>query len=548
MSKINLDHKLDLTPEQLKKIARYEMTFRGILPESGADSVYMLGDTGYFFSLEDLTAALRSLQTVNPTIYDFDEYWLHPILCLSDAFHLNEARGLYIGIDDTPEELRGYDGLFVRDYQYFDDIWTTLSEACVSHGEDMHLADVIAFDEIFSDLARYADNKGKPLEEWVFSEKEMMNYIRSFQEDPRVANASEKELRLCRKMVESLIEADYNLALSIKGYACYGGSRLYDCDWPASRDCITRLYEKTEDPQYANTLGYIYYYGRCTGGIPEYDKAFHFFEIAAANGLYEGMYKLADMYRHGYGCKESPRTASSLYKMVYDNCYAHYMNDEDVPFADAALRMGNVYAGGIGVEQDPRPAYYYYLQADYAARRRAEKSDFFGNAAVVIRIQKAMEKAKAEIHNGYFGRYFDYASPFLFEQLASGRFKCQITRKQKENGEWSLTASRISSRSCPEPEYILVTIPQLELCARTKEAAMTTVDAEDIWFAQDADCIRYDFCCWSNEERHYEFYYDDQLTGWIRCDRFRVFAKTPEPAHGRSFSSPCGQAPENMIE
>jgi TPR repeat protein len=70
---------------------------------------------------------------------------------------------------------------------------------------------------------------------------------------------------------------------------------------------MIRLFELTDNPQYANTLGYIYYYGRCNNGVPEYDQAFYYFSYAAANGLYEGMYKLADLFWHGYGCKKAPK-------------------------------------------------------------------------------------------------------------------------------------------------------------------------------------------------------------------------------------------------
>ena len=48
--------------------------------------------------------------------------------------------------------------------------------------------------------------------------------------------------------------------------------------------------------------------------------------------------------------------------------------------------MGNVYAKGIDEDVDPAAAYYYYVQADYAARLRAQKNDFFGNTTVVINV------------------------------------------------------------------------------------------------------------------------------------------------------------------
>ena len=201
------------------------------------------------------------------------------------------------------------------------------------------------------------------------------------------------------------------------GNACYGGNSLYPCDWNTSRDCMIRLFEKKDDPQYANTLGYIYYYGRCNGGVPEYDKAFHYFGIAAANGLYEGMYKLADMYRHGYGCSKSMRTARNLYGMVYEDSLKHFLKGKNASFADAALRMGNVYAKGIDEEPDPTVAWYYYVQADYAAKIRAKDSDFFGNTTVVINIQKALEEMQEQLPEDYLQEHMEYPVPCCQQPL-----------------------------------------------------------------------------------------------------------------------------------
>lgn len=354
--------------------------------------------------------------------------------------------------------------------------------------------------------------QGKPIEKRIFSREEMEDYISCFEDDQFVKEADDKQLAMARKFTDQLCDEGSGLALYIKGYACYGGNRLYPCDWKMSRDCITRLFEKEDDPVYANTLGYIYYYGRCSGGVPEYEKAFHYFEISAANGMYEGMYKLADMYRHGYACKQSSRTARALYEMVYAESFKAFLKGEHANFADAALRMGNVYAKGIDEETDPVAAYFFYVQADYAARLRAKEDDFFGNTTVVINVRKALEETRTQLSEDFFKDHMDYEIPEFFSQLTEENNRCELRKIVRADGHTELTAKRIPTRSVPEPENILITIPELTFCKRTKEASFTVEDPARIWFKDDRDSVRFDYCDWNDEEGRFEFYYDDELT------------------------------------
>ena len=294
------ENKITLTTAQMQQIARYEITFRDII----ADAPFCEGDITcqevYSFTLEDLYYAVKALKAADPTVKDFGEYWFGPITKLSAGFDLDRACGDTEDCDDVPESMKGYPVLKVSDSRYFSDLWWELESAWQEYEDEKHLSGILDFDGIIADLERYFGNKGKMIEDRVFSDEEMKDYIRLFEDDDFVKEAEEEELALARRFIDALCGKDCGLALHIKGYACYGGNRLYPCDWAVSRDCMIRLFEKYDNPQYANTLGYIYYYGRCSGGVPEYDKAFHYFGIAAANGLYEGMYKLADMYAHGY--------------------------------------------------------------------------------------------------------------------------------------------------------------------------------------------------------------------------------------------------------
>lgn len=529
------DNKITLSTARMRQIARYEITFKDIISSSAFEDGSIICPDVYTFTLEDLYHALKALKAADPTVKDFGEDWFYPITNLSEAFDIERACGWADDADEVPESMKGYPGLNVSDSYYFEMIWWDLENAWEDHNGETHLSEILDFDETISDLERYLGNKGKPIEEWIFSEEEMKDYIRFFNDDDFVKKADESKLALARKFIDELCEKDSGLALYTKGYACYGGNRLYSCDWNTSRDCMIRLFEKEDDPQYANTLGYIYYYGRCNGGVPEYEEAFRYFGIAAANGLYEGMYKLADMFRHGYACKKSSRTARNLYGMVYEDSLKHFLKGKHASFADAALRMGNVYAKGIGEEADLSAAYYYYTQADYAAKLRARDSDFFGNTTVVINIQKALEETAQQLPDDYFKDYMEYEYPHIFQQLAENNNRCTLSRIVNPEGRTELLMERTPTRSVPDPEPILLTIPQLKFCERTLKISLAPDEDAVIWFKDDSQKVKYDCCEWNDVEDRFEFYYDDELTAWVRSEHFRFYGRPAEEPSGPEY-------------
>ena len=187
------------------------------------------------------------------------------------------------------------------------------------------------------------------------------------------------------------------------------------------------------------------------------------------------------MYCHGYGCKESKGTAFRLYSIVYDDNLKHFLKGKNANFADAALRMGNVYAKGIGRETDIPTAYSYYLQAGYAAKLRS-RDNYFGDATVVKNIRKAMEEMKEQLPKDFFKEYVDYGVPFLFTKLASENNRCSLSHSMNAEGRIELTVKRIPTKSVPKPDAILVTIPQLSFCARTVKASFTLDEDAKIWF------------------------------------------------------------------
>ena len=528
--------KITLTADQMKSIARYGLTFAGMVREDEPGVPDVNCPEVYSFTLDDLYLALKAIREANPTVKDVRDYWFEPIMQLDEAFDLGRALGEMEDGDDTPGELAGFPGYLFSESEYFRDVWWSLEDLCHDDGdENDRINDAWYIDEHLKKLENYMANKWKPVEAWMLSDEDKADFVEEFADDETVNEAPERALALCRKFADELCAKDNHIALCVKGYACYGGNRLYPCDWKASRDCISRLFELDDDPQYANTLGYIYYYGRCNGGVPEYDKAFRYFTFAAANGLYEATYKLADMYLHGYSCRKSPRTAKSLYQTVYLDSFNYFIRGEHASFADAALRMGNVYAQGINAEPDPERAYYYYTQAEYANNLRSKDDSFFGNKTVAVNIWKAMDEVKEKLPEGYFRDYIDNTSPLLIARLAEENYSCSLTRKKDDQGCWTITGERIATNAVKEPLPILITLPQARYCARTDTVSLTLEGSSEVWFMDDQDTVQFNFCCPNEELDRYEFFNHDQLTAWVRSSCFRFHGNPATRPHGQEY-------------
>ncbi|MBP3869537.1 MAG: sel1 repeat family protein [Faecalicoccus sp.] len=507
-----------LTLEMMRKIARYELTFEKYLHDAKYGDITIVCPESYGIQLDDLLCALSNMKEKNPTIGEIGNYWLYPVNQLSDVF-IVEDDGL-----DNP-----YRGLNIYDFDYVNEILIQLETAWEEYENDVPFKEISEMDELIDELNRYYMNRHRPVMERKFPDWEMINYIYSFDEDDTVNNATEDQLILARRFIDILCEKDNERALRIKGYACYGGNRLYNCDWYVSRDCMERLYDLTDDPNYANTLGYIYYYGRCNKGIPEYDKAFKCFEISAANGFYEGTYKLADMYRHGYGCKQSLRTAKALYSKVYHDSINQFKRGFDANFADIAVRMGN-----LAAEKEDYPmAYHYYLEGAYAAKIRAESHDYYGSASMAISAQKSLESTKERLPEGFLKEYVDYEYPRFFMVLSSDNNLCELSKTIDDEGHIKLNATRIPTFSVPDVENILLVVPELSLCERTKEVTYYLDGSAQICFIEETESIRFDYCEDNWVDNRFEFYKDEKVVAWVKSDLYRIYAKKDTEAYGK---------------
>lgn len=339
-----------------------------------------------------------------------------------------------------------------------------------------------------------------------------------------VDSMSEEELEHFRRAVEYGCEHDWPAALHAKGYGSYGnGNRAFPGNWETARDCFLRLVDLTGEASYYNSLGYIYYYGRCNGGVPEYEKAFQYFSVGAAHGYFESMYKLADMFLKGKGCLKSPTAAAHIIASMYHENRDYFSNGGfDGKFADVALRLGGLFENGSGVEQSYENAYRYYLEAEQAIALRRANFDDYGDSKVEASIRDALQRVRAELPKSFFRKSLEMETPVIFGALLSNSVGLDVTLEEDGKG-YRLTA--VSAGTQDAPGYELITIPELSFCERRNEISVMLDSTAEFLKAPELPAKAYiTEIRQGNEDNVWEFRYRDMVMLAIRSDRF-VFYK-----------------------
>lgn len=409
--------------ETVKKFARYEITAKDVIgdvfpPERiAAQSPYQL-------SIDELLTVLKKANGM--PVSQFQDEWFGPIRYGLRNVYSYGHRGLYDAGTD------GYRFLPSRSYY----IWNAFQsiDSCVSDN-------VNDYSHVIEELEYRKALLSLPVPERQYDDKEKAHYIKNFDNEKMLDKATEPELQLFVQYVGELCARGNKTALYAKAYGCYGGNRAFPCDWCASRDALLKLTEMDENPFLANTLGYIFYYGRCTDGEPEYEKAFKYFSIGAAGYIYESRYKLADMFRHGYGVAKNNKIAASMIWELYDENIEYIFDGEfNCKFADVALRAGTLLKEGINCDANPDLAYFYYLQAEFAIRMRMIEDDHYGDVKVAEGIRSAIEEILPQTSFVKTKRTVNYRS---LERVIAYQHKkhrlLEMKVRKLKNDEYSLT-------------------------------------------------------------------------------------------------------------
>ena len=456
---------LFLDDELVSKFARYEITFSELVGDVYPPQKLRARER-HQLTIDELLCVLRKASGLPAE--QFAEEWFLPIReTMRHSFDCGHP-----GLRDGEES--GYRFLPLQGYC----VWNAMDEI-----DNYRLFNGINdYSGFIEELTAWKTLYGLPFEKRDYPDCCKSYYVKSFDTGNMLDKATDAELALFVRFTEELCEKGIKEGLYAKAYGCYGGNRAFPCDWIASRDALLKLLEVDDNPFVANTLGYIYYYGRCTDGEPEYEKAFKYFSIGAAGGIYESRYKLSDMFRHGCGVPKNEKIAASLIWELYNENIGYILGSNfDCKFADIALRAGNLKRDGIGCDEDADSAYYYYLQADFAIRMRMLENDYYGDGKVADGIRRAIEEILPET---------SYRKPKKAVYLSSVerivRYHHRKDRllemkvKRLKNNEFSLRFRVLPKDGEKYPPKMFATEPSAHFCGMLDSITAKTSDCKRI--------------------------------------------------------------------
>lgn len=491
-----------LSSDDIKKLLRYECTYAeftsDIIPEYNFDTV----DDEVGYDLEDLTEMIKNLIAKAPDAEEFknwldyifdDDFFSYMFFCKGKPEYSNDEKLRVMGWDMPLNDAAMAAFIFC----FFNDVYYDSFDI-----ETQKIFTLIDLPIILQDIENFKKHKPIKMHMWTYgSKKEVCERLA----DKKLHNLTDEQKNDVRQIISELVAAEDPTAIETLGYSYYGGNDIYPCDWNASRDCFLKLIdmENVDDFKkcyFANTLGYIYYYGRCNDGVPEYDKAYKYFSIGAAGWIYESMYKLSDMYIHGYGTAKNTRAAVSLIDMIYEDNINQILKEHyDCKFADVALRKGNLCRDGISTGD----AYYYYTIADFAIRKRAAY-DHYGDSKVFMGIQKELARIREERPLKKPKVISTADIPVIVSELFN-KHSCQVTVKPVKDG-LSIKVKRLPHPSEKKTEKIFDCLPDYGYCRLTDEKSFKAVKGVSVDISEKVTFIADDIDCSYDRKKGIDIY------------------------------------------
>ena len=454
--------------EDLRKIVRLEDLGSDIWHPAKKGQIKFEGI--YTMTLDDLETALKTILEKNLPVPDVENWYL----CLFSKL----VKGL------GPKDIVNFayespTSLYESDHERdaLAEVWGLIADFDGDF-EEFHRAGkcilMAHVDWAVEDISFFRKNRDLPKEQKDYPDDVKGCFIRDNFE--YLDSLTEEELKRFVTWVDDLAAKDDMDALGIRCYGKYTGNEAYQQDFPGARDDAEKFFAQLQDSEFANILGNLYYYGRCTDGKPDYDKALTYFTFGAANGIVESIYKLADMYRNGYGVIKSPETALRLITKLYKE-----LVDEDQEsrytlnkLADVALRLGSMLLHGEGTEQDIPDGVSKLLIAQYAIKKRLreryhhQEKDVYEDNVVAANIWNCLEKAREmlppEENTGKVRDDGFQAVRGLLEEDYSIAWEAEPLKR----GDWAITFKRIKENEY-EPKKRFFTVPETYFCMYTDE-------------------------------------------------------------------------------
>lgn len=191
-------------------------------------------------------------------------------------------------------------------------------------------------------------------------------------------------------MFEIEIAEGNDNAMNDLGAQYYDGSRGFEQSFEKAIHYYTMAAGKG-NRQAQENLGYCYYYGR--DGKPDYEKAFHYFALGAFDGHLISLYKIGDMYLNGLYVPKNEKEAFYIFMRCIETMT---QQAEGRVAGPVYLRLGRMFLDGIGADQDFKSALVCFQKAEAFLYDMVLEGDVMYRKSLDAAI-KGQQKARAKL-------------------------------------------------------------------------------------------------------------------------------------------------------
>lgn len=292
-------------------------------------------------------------------------------------------------------------------------------------------------------------------------------------------------------------------------------------DWKKSYDALKELCGLVpEEGCYPNTLGYLCYYGRHTGGKRQYEEAREWFEKGAAMHMIESTYKLADMLADGLGGPEDHDRALRMYLHMYFYCRDEFeAGVRESKFADTALRMGRIMHEGKICRQDDMEALGYLLEAKYAIEWR-KQFDHYGDDTVEKNIRRLIDECDKPDEEVQKREQYGLGLGLVPDRLMPDDEVRMIIGIEVDDFGVARLEFRRQRKDGKKPNRILWSVAPAMKCFLTDSVVLYGAEILEIWNRNPGEkvvCDRYEY---DRDKDTYTFYLGNELQCRLRGGRY----------------------------
>ena len=469
----------------LEAFAVYDNDFYDVtlLPLAAANNVIIECKERRKFTLDDMAMVLEKLISNKTDASAFFFTWFEPLIInFYDALMLNRLFG------DYPSAIDAYRLKMMP--QSDDDLLRWILSYILSLYREMSLmmtrtpaADYIGAEELLRMIDLQTVEGELPIEERTYIDEIKDSFVKELDNDLILKDSDRFTKKLFTRYVNELCDKNNYNALRIKGFACLGGNSVFKCDFKEAARCMEILWKDAGYGYAANTLGFIHYEGRLTGGVPDLGKAFSYFSIGHTYGISESTYKLAEMFTDGlYVAKNMEMAATLIEKLYIDSRIRFEQEDFECTFAEAASYMGKLQYRicaektlQFGFMRDQ--ALDFFLQAAFALNMRSQFGFSQGDRnlkeqtdAMIAELTEDMKIYKKSYTSSYPVQIKDFIAYKPY-----GRYL--LTIKELKNSRIKISIFRLPSRSESQPGLTLLTYREFLCCTLTDNVMLTANNA-----------------------------------------------------------------------